>query len=73
MLSGMKDKVKDYRRKQVNDAMTRKAVLLYHRRMREAYEAKLRGLEGDAIVQFVLAGYEVERRDVLKQLGLEVK
>jgi hypothetical protein len=50
-----------------------KAIKLYHRRMREAHAAKLVHMEKDGIVQFVLAGYEVERKALLAQMGMEVR
>ena len=45
------------------------ATRLYHRKMREAHVARLLRLENDKVVQFFLAGLEVQRRDILSQLG----
>lgn len=50
-----------------------RAIDLYHRRMREARIVKTLHMEKDGVCQFVLAGMDVECKELRAQIGVKVK
>ena len=52
-----------------NSPPAQEAIRLYHRRMREAHDAKRLKVDTDPVVQFALAGLEVRRQELLLRLG----